>query len=91
MTFAPATIAQMINTNVKCNPNPNPNPNPNLNPYPTPNQKSSHYAHSNSLLSNCRRSTCEMTDSDWINMQVAFDFLTCVQSQGPAVSANRNA
>ena len=34
-TFAPATIAPMINTNIKHNPNPNPNLNLNL--YPTPN------------------------------------------------------
>ena len=46
-TFAPATIAPMINANVKRNPNPNPNPY--LNPYPTPNQKPNHYPHSNSL------------------------------------------
>ena len=32
-TFAPATIAPMVNANFKHNPNPNPNPN--LNPYPT--------------------------------------------------------
>ena len=51
MTFAPATIAPVINVNVKPNPNPNPNPKPNLNPYPTPNQKSNHYPHSKSLLS----------------------------------------
>ena len=52
-TFAPATIAPVINANVKHNPNPNPNPNPkrNLNPYPTLNQKPNHYPHSNSLLS----------------------------------------
>ena len=50
-TFAPATIALVINANVKRNPNPNPNPDPNLNPYPTPNQKPNHYPHSNSLLS----------------------------------------
>ena len=49
MTFAPATIAPMINTNIKHNPNPNPNPNPN-NPYSTPNQKPNHNPHSNSLL-----------------------------------------
>ena len=30
-TFAPATIAPVVNPNVKHNPNPNPNPNPNLN------------------------------------------------------------
>ena len=47
--FAPATIAPVINVNVKRNPNPNPKPN--LNPYPTPNQKPNHYPHSNSLLS----------------------------------------
>ena len=35
--FAHATIAPVVNRNVKRNPNPNPNPNPNLNPYPTPN------------------------------------------------------
>ena len=34
-TFAPATIAPVVNPNVKRNPIPNPNPNPN--PYPTPN------------------------------------------------------
>ena len=64
-TFAPATIAPMINANVKHNPNPNPNlnpnpnpilnpnpnPNHNLNPYPTLNQKPNHYPHSHSLLS----------------------------------------
>ena len=50
-TFAPATIAPVINANVKRNPNPNPNPKPNLHPYPTPNQKPNHYPHSNSLLS----------------------------------------
>ena len=33
MTFAPATIAPMINTNVKRNRQPNLNPNPNLNPF----------------------------------------------------------
>ena len=51
-TFAPATTALVINTNVKHNPNPNPNlnPDPYLNPYPTPNQKPNHYLHSNSLL-----------------------------------------
>ena len=49
-TFALATIAPMINANVK--PNPNPNPKPNLNPYyPTPNQKPNHHPNSNSLLS----------------------------------------
>ena len=48
-TFAPATIAPMININVKRNPTPNPNPNFNL--YPIPNQKPNHYPHSNSLLS----------------------------------------
>ena len=47
MKFAPATIAPMINANIKLNPNPNPN----INPYPTPNQKPNHYPHSNSLLS----------------------------------------
>ena len=47
-TFAPATIASVINANVKRNPNPNPNPT--LNPYPTPNLKPNHYPHSNSLL-----------------------------------------
>ena len=50
-TFAQATIAPVINVNVNRNPNPNPKPKPNLNPYPTPNQKSNHYPHSNSLLS----------------------------------------
>ena len=52
-TFAPATIAPVINVSVKRNPNPNPNPNPkpNLNSCPTPNQKLNHYPHSNSLLS----------------------------------------
>ena len=49
-TFAPATIAPVINTNVKHNSNPNPNPNPNLNSYPSPNPKPNHYPHSNSLL-----------------------------------------
>ena len=44
MTFAPETIASVINANVKRNPNPNPHP------YPTPNQKHNHYPHSNSLL-----------------------------------------
>ena len=43
-TFAPATIAPIINAIVKRNPNPN------LNLYPTPNQKPNHYPHSNSLL-----------------------------------------
>ena len=39
-TFAPATVAPMINTNVQLHPKPNkPKPNPNRNPYPTPNQK----------------------------------------------------
>ena len=38
MTFAPATIAPVTNTNVKHNPNPNPNPNH----YPTSNQKPNH-------------------------------------------------
>ena len=47
-TLAPATIAPVINANVKQNPNPNPNPN--LNPYPTPNQKQKHYPHSKPLL-----------------------------------------
>ena len=46
-TFAPATIAPMINANVERNPNPNPY----LNPYPTPNQKPNHHPHSNFLLS----------------------------------------
>ena len=45
-TFAPATIALMVNANVKHNRNPNPNPN--LNPYPTLNKKPNHYPHSNS-------------------------------------------
>ena len=49
-TFAPATIAPVIDANVKRNPNPNPNPKPNLNPYHTLNQKPNHYPHSNSLL-----------------------------------------
>ena len=49
-TFALATIAPMVNANVKHNPNPNPNPDPTLNPYPTLNQKPNHYPHSNSLL-----------------------------------------
>ena len=35
-TFAPATIAPMVNANVKHNPNPNPNPDPNLNHHPIP-------------------------------------------------------
>ena len=35
MTFAPVTIASMINADIKHNPNPNPIPN--LDPYPTPN------------------------------------------------------
>ena len=35
-TFAPATIAPMVNANVKHD---NPNPNPNPNPYPTLNEK----------------------------------------------------
>ena len=48
MTFAPATIAPMVNANVKHNPNPNPNPN--LNPYPILNPNPNHYPHSNSLL-----------------------------------------
>ena len=40
-TFAPATIAPMVNANINhnLNPNPNPIPNPNPNPYPTLNQK----------------------------------------------------
>ena len=46
MTFAPATIAPMVNANVKHNPNPNPN----LNPYNTLNQKPNHYPHSNSVV-----------------------------------------
>ena len=50
-TFALATIAPVINANVKRNPNTNPNPKPNLNPYPTPSQKPNHYLHFNSLLS----------------------------------------
>ena len=49
-TFAPATIAPVINANVKHNPNPKTIPKPNLNPYPTPNQKPNHYPYSNSLL-----------------------------------------
>ena len=52
MTFAPATIAPVVNANVQYNPNPNPNPN--LYPYPTLNQslitEPNHYPHSNSLL-----------------------------------------
>ena len=36
-TFAPVTIAPVVNPNFKRNPNPNPNPNPNINLYPTPN------------------------------------------------------
>ena len=47
-TVAPATIAPVINANVKRNSNPKPNPN--LNPYPTPNQNPNRYPHSNSLL-----------------------------------------
>ena len=52
MTFDPATVAPIVNANIKHNPNPNPNPNrnPNLNPYPTLNQKPNHYPHSNFLL-----------------------------------------
>ena len=50
-TFAPATVAPVINANVKRNPNSNPNPNPNLKPYPTLNQKPNYYPHFNSLLS----------------------------------------
>ena len=49
-TFAPVTIAPMLNANVEHNPNPNPNPNPNLNPYLTLNQKRNRYPHSISLL-----------------------------------------
>ena len=48
-TFAPATIAPMVNANVKHNPNPNPHPN--LNPYPTLIQKPNHNPYCNSLLS----------------------------------------
>ena len=48
-TFAPATIAPMMNANVKRNPNPNPNPN--LKFYPTSTPKPNRYPHSNSLLS----------------------------------------
>ena len=33
--LAPATVAPVLNANVKRNPNPNPDPN--LKPYPTPN------------------------------------------------------
>ena len=47
-TFALATIAPMVNANVKHNPNPNLIPNPN--PYPTLNLKPNHYPRSNSLL-----------------------------------------
>ena len=47
MTFAPPTIAPMINANLKHKPNPIPN----LNPYPTPYPKPNHYPHSHSLLS----------------------------------------
>ena len=67
-TFAPATIAPVINVNVKRNPNPNPNPNPkpNLNPYPTPNQKPNHYPHSNSLLSEIS-SPEQMSDHRFFN------------------------
>ena len=46
-TFAPTTIAPMINANVKYNPNSKPI----MNPYLTSNQKSNYYPHSNSLLS----------------------------------------
>ena len=66
MTFVPATIAPVINANVKRNPNPNPNPN--LISYPTPSQTPNHYPHSNSLLprdimagANCRWSKCRIT------------------------------
>ena len=47
-TFAPVTVALVINANVISNPNPSPNPN--LNPYPTSNQKPNHYPHSNYLV-----------------------------------------
>ena len=52
LTFAPATIAPMVNANTNHNPNPNSNtkPNSNLNPYPTLNQKLNHNPYSNSLL-----------------------------------------
>ena len=50
-TFAPVTVAPMVNANVKHNTNINPNSNPNLIPYPTLNQKPNHYPQSNSLLS----------------------------------------
>ena len=49
---AHATIAPVVNPNVKRSPNPNPNPNANpyLNPYPTPNlKKPNDHPHSNSL------------------------------------------
>ena len=54
--FAPATIAPVVNPNVKRNrnpdPNPNPNPNPNLIPYTIPRtKKPNHHPHSYSLLS----------------------------------------
>ena len=69
MTFAPATIAPMVNANVKHNPNPNPNPN--LNPYPTLNQKPNHNPHSNSLLSEQEQLSPEqMSDhliSEWMD------------------------
>ena len=38
-TFAPATIAPVVNPNVKHNPNPNPNPNPNHQSLPYPGLK----------------------------------------------------
>ena len=69
MTFAPATVAPMINANVIRYPNPNPNPNHNLNPYPTRNQKPDHYRTLTVTLCcwrsrcrrNCRRSKCRIT------------------------------
>ena len=74
MTFAPATIAPVINANVKRNPNPNPNPKPNLNPHPTPNQKSNHYP--NSLCcpryhhrSNCT-SKCRITHTSLMSLGI---------------------
>ena len=67
-TFAPATIAPMVNANVKHNPNPNPNPN--LNPYPTLNHRSNNPIITLTLTlcwwryhhrSNCHRSKCWIT------------------------------
>ena len=71
MTFAPATIAQMIKANVKHNPNPNPN----LNPHASPNQKPittltlTFCCRRYHRRSSCRQIKCHITDS---NMAVTF-------------------